>query len=469
MTLFDDMVAASIRAAHIQVDTALFLWHVLCVFLLLASSLLLSEVVCINPLHRWTGVCVIGSVLTIPVAGTALLMMDPYLNPRSLSTPLSLFAITAALKSQNVMGVVCLVALALVHPLMAIYGAILWAMILLNRANVFHIVWEWAQTSAFSWRTRFKWSTATIYAFVFPICLCLFSIAPRLPSPAPAYHDALLTRSYFFLKNWAWYEWFGAVAPLLLLGFFSSRRSSPASKELCRACILFGSAAIATGVLFSVSSRFESLAEVQPMRAFHPIYVIFFVLLGSFLADFVLRESIARHTFLLAPVCVLMFFLQRATFPTDQHIEWPGSRSSNSWVKAFEWIRDRTPRSAIIALDPDHMDAPGEDHQGFRAIAERSMIADYGKDAGVVTMFPGLATEWKKEVDALRGWKHFDKAKFGKLSQGYGISWVVLRKPFATDLVCPYQNDAVLVCEVEKRKDPVNLARALPNNICDQK
>jgi len=40
---------------------------------------------------------------------------------------------------------------------------------------------------------------------------------------------------------------------------------------------------------------------------------------------------------------------------------------------------------------------PGEDTHGFRAIAQRSMIADAGKDSGAVSMFPPLADEWYQQ------------------------------------------------------------------------
>jgi hypothetical protein len=452
LTLFDEIVAGSSKAAHIRLGTALLLWHVLSIFLLLASALLLSEAVCIDRRNRWTGVGVLACVLTIPVAGTALLMMDPYLTPRSLSTPLALFAITATLKRRYLLGAACLVLIAAVHPLMAVYGAALWMIICSNRAGAFATVWQWIRSSPFRhvWNAEPKWASTTACVFMVPVCM--FAIGSCFPLVDPAYHEALLTRSYFFLKDWAWYEWVGALAPLLLIAMFTTRKSPPIARELCRAVLMFGSAAIAIGILFSCSQHFETFAEIQPMRAFHPIYVIFFILLGCVLGDFALRRSLWRHALLLAPACAAMLFVQRATFPSDPHIEWPGARASNSWVQAFEWIREKTPRSAVFALDPDHMNVSGEDHQGFRAIAERSMMADYGKDTGVVTMFPGLAREWKKEVNARHGWNRFQDIDFRRLASTYGVSWVVLQKPARAHLECPYQNRELLVCQIWSAK-----------------
>ena len=43
-----------------------------------------------------------------------------------------------------------------------------------------------------------------------------------------------------------------------------------------------------------------------------------------------------------------------------------------------------------LALDAQYITKPGEDAQGFRAIAERSALPDYSKDGGVVTNKPEL-------------------------------------------------------------------------------
>ena len=86
---------------------------------------------------------------------------------------------------------------------------------------------------------------------------------------------------------------------------------------------------------------------------------------------------------------------------------------------------------------------------GFRAIAERSMLADNGKDSGAVSMFPALAGEWSEQVEAMRGWKQFQRADFARLKARYRVDWVVLQQPGTRGLICPYQNDLILVCRVD--------------------
>jgi hypothetical protein len=144
-----------------------------------------------------------------------------------------------------------------------------------------------------------------------------------------------------------------------------------------------------------------------------------------------------------------MFVAQRMLFPNSAHIEFPGVQSQNPWVQAFEWSRDNTARDARFALDPFHMKIAGEDTNGFRAIAERSMLADAVKDSGAVSMFPELAEEWLRQVDAQKGWQNFQAEDFRRLHADYGINWVILQRPPIAGLECPYENPAVAACRLD--------------------
>jgi hypothetical protein len=118
-------------------------------------------------------------------------------------------------------------------------------------------------------------------------------------------------------------------------------------------------------------------------------------------------------------------------------------------VQAFEWIRTNTPEDAYFAMNPLAMQMPGEDEHGFRAIAERSLLADRVKDSGAVSMFPALAQEWQEQVNAQREWTKFQLADFQKLKARYKITWVVVEQPGVTGLACPYENWRVRVCRID--------------------
>ncbi len=102
-----------------------------------------------------------------------------------------------------------------------------------------------------------------------------------------------------------------------------------------------------------------------------------------------------------------MLLIQRNAYANSPHIEFPGMKTKNDWVQALYWIRNNTPKEAVFAIDPRYITLPEVDQHGFRAIAERSVLSDYYKDSGAVSLFPLLADEWAHEQTAQEGWRTF--------------------------------------------------------------
>ena len=95
------------------------------------------------------------------------------------------------------------------------------------------------------------------------------------------------------------------------------------------------------------------------------------------------------------------------------------------------------------------MHRPGEDSHGFRALALRSALADNVKDSAVVTQVPRLAARWQREVAAQGNWQHVSVDDLRKLKAEFGVNWVILERPTALILDCPYQNAGVMVCRID--------------------
>ena len=100
LTFFPNVVAASLRVTHLPMEAGLFIWHLASIFLLLLACWELSGLLFpnANAKARWGGVCLVAALLTIPVAGTALYIMDQYLTTRSLSAPAVIFVLLNALE-----------------------------------------------------------------------------------------------------------------------------------------------------------------------------------------------------------------------------------------------------------------------------------------------------------------------------------------------------------------------------------
>jgi hypothetical protein len=220
---------------------------------------------------------------------------------------------------------------------------------------------------------------------------------------------------------------------------------------ICKALIAFEAAFFVLALVVSMPGRFENLAELQPMRCLHLLYILMFLIGGGLLGKFVLQGRAWRWALLFIPLCCGMVLAQRATFPDTPYVEWPWKVPANPWVQAFDWIRANTPEDAYFAMNPQAMQLPGEDEHGFRAVAQRSLLADRVKDSGAVSMFPALAEEWQEQVNAERGWNTFQLADFQKLKARYGVDWVVVEveQPGVGGLTCPYGNSRVRVCNIK--------------------
>lgn len=431
MTLFGKVVAASVRISHLPFDYVVFLWHLTCIFALLFGCWRIARACFRDERAPWGSVALVAALLTIPVAGTALYIMDQYLSPRDLSTAGIVLILADALERKFLRAGILMFLIATIHPLMSVFGTGLVALLYLEERR--------SVTGKSAVRTA-----GAPAMLLLPVLLSL--------RPVSGIYRQILdsTHSYFLVVRWQWYEWVGIFGPLAFLWWtarYGRTRGLPKMAALSRALILFGLAFFGAALLLSIPP-FAGWALLQPMRNLHLIFIMLFVLLGGVLAESVLKSHLWRWVVVLAPICLGMFIVQRQLFPATWHLELPGRAPSNPWVQAFAWVRDHTPTAAVFALDPGYMGLSGEDEQGFRAVAERSSVANI-HDAGVVSMFPALAQDWSGQVRAQQGWTNFQLSDFRRLKREYGVTWVVLQHPGGSGLACPYQNRVVYVCRVE--------------------
>src|ERR1035437_4831900 len=122
LSFFPELIGGSARLSHLPVDVVIFAWHVASIFLLLLAAWQLLGTCFENSYARWSGVAFLAATLSVPVTGTALAIMDPYLTARSLSTPATLFAIACYLSNRPRWAFMWLVVTAALHPQMAVYG-----------------------------------------------------------------------------------------------------------------------------------------------------------------------------------------------------------------------------------------------------------------------------------------------------------------------------------------------------------
>ena len=447
-SLFAAVVAGIVRFSGISVMSCVLGIHLAGIWTTLWASWQILLRCSIVREAAYAGVCMLAVCLTIPIAGTSLILVDPYVTARSISTPCTLLAMVGALDliayfkrvgrvrlpSMALCGASLLVTAAM-HPLMAAYAA--GCVVLL----------------AFSAITRAK---LRVTAFAL-IAMCSATIAYLLnrfaPTPPQGYTTVALTRYYWFLSEWQWYEVVGLIAPLLVL-FLLSRYTGfrEPARWLVRMAISGGVIGLVVSLLFArESSPSYFVAMLQPLRIFLVVYVAMILLAGVVLADVFLMRRPLRWAATLFPLGGVMLFFQIQTYPHSSHLEFPWGCTGNDWERGFVWIRDHTPKDAVFALDAKYILTSGEDAQNFRAIAQRSSLPDYQKDGGIAAIEPDLSSGWVTG-QSIQGDLVIDGDAQRRLKLAeVGVQWLVLPASSVTGFWCPYENESMRVCRIPDR------------------
>jgi hypothetical protein len=428
-TLFDKWVAGFVHFTGIPVAATEFLWQFASITLIILGCWSIARVLFPEARAQWAGVALVSAMLTLPVAGTALYLADQHLHPRNVATGLILLAVSRILAGRRLQAVPLLLLSFVLHPIMAAMGISFCFFLTMAMLEPVHV---WLRT------VRGSLAAAVPLGWMF--------------EPAtPVWRKALDTRNYYFLYRWAWYEWLGALAPLLLfwlLWRIARKRGETQLERFSLAIFVYGVFQQAVAMVMLGSPALIRLTPLQPMRYLHLVYFFLTLVGGCLLGKYLLKASVWRWVLFLLVINAGMFGAQRALFSNSDHLELPGRQSANPWLQAFAWIRQNTPTDAYFAMNPNYMAAPGEDYHSFRALAERSQLADAIKDTAVVTQVPELGPAWERQVAAQAGWAHFQLADFERLKTEFGVNWVLVSYPQPAGLPCSWHNEALSVCRI---------------------
>jgi hypothetical protein len=452
-SIFAPVLAFIVHLTHISLAWVLLLTNLVSIWLTFYAAHKVLRRTILNETAQLAGLFLLAAFWSIPIAGTSLLLMDPYVTARSLSTPLSLLAVAFALDAPFALrpllwSTLCLILAAAFHPLMAAYA---FAFILVLRVTYL--------------RQRYL-----VYAILTIAAIALAVTLQRLaPAETPAVIAAEKSRYYWFLSQWQWFEILGLAGPLAVFAALPLRyRKQPtpfndAAAILCRTSIALGCIATLVALLFAhEASRAHLVARMQPLRVYLLIYAIMTLLLGATLTQLALEarqrlhSTFTRAALATAPAIIIlalaatMFYVQRQTFPASEHLElpWLAQHNPNPWVRAFLWCRDNTPSDALFALDAKYVNEDGEDAQTFRPIALRSALPDFSKDGGEAAITPALAAQWQQGANAQINLSTETDAIRDARLHPFGVTWMVLHAAAPTTHPCPYNNGSIKICRL---------------------
>jgi hypothetical protein len=446
-SLFAPMVAGLVRGSHLGLEMVLLLLHLASFWVTLFAAYLLAARCHATRRARAGAVALLAMWITLPIAGTSLMLMDPYVTARSISTPCVLLALVGMLEFLQPTGrspanrwrglTLCCVALTIavvIHPLMAAYG---FGCVLVLGCVLSPVRWVRV------------WGTAALCVTALAIAATMQALAP--PESA-GYLRVAMTRYYWFPGRWHWYEQFGLAAPLIILavaGFAARRKGDAARVALARMALVCGTVAVMVAALLARQELATHIvARLQPLRIFQVVYIVMILALGSVLAERVLQRRFLRWMTTFALLAAIMLIAQRQIFPASAHLELPWTAPRNQWEQAFLWIGKNTPKDALFALDAHYITSPGEDAQCFRAIAERSVLPDYSKDGGEASITPALTGAWITGEKAQIGLSTESDAQRSAALKPLGVTWMVLERGAKTAFTCAYANGEVKVCRL---------------------
>jgi hypothetical protein len=429
-TVFDESVGTAVRWSHLPIPVVALLWQFGAILLALYSCWRIARLLFKERHVQWAGVALAATMLSMPVAGTALYLFDQHLHPRNIATALILLSASYILERRWMLAVPLLTLAFVMHPIMASVGISFCIFLTLAMSDGVHL-----------WLKR--WQGASLAAFM--------PLGWIFEPPNPVWKKALDTRTYYYLYKWHWYEWLGALAPLCIFFALWKWAKKQGDQKLTR----FTLGVLAYGIFQQLCSMIMlgipslvRLTPLQPMRYLQLVYFFMMLLLGCLLGKYLLKTHPARWVLFLVATSAAMYCTQWAEFPSFPHVELPGRPSANPWLQSFAWVRQNTPRNAYFALDPHYMEEPGNDYHSFRALAERSQLADAVKDTAVVTQVPRLGYSWNTQVMAQQGWQNFKLADFERLHRRFGVNWVLVADPPPVGLLCSYHNGTLAVCQI---------------------
>jgi hypothetical protein len=271
-TLFDNWIAGFVRFTHIPLATTELLFQFASIVAILASCWSIARMLFEDERVQWTGVALVAAMLTLPVSGTAIYIADQHLHPRNIATALVLLAISRILRGKCWHAVPLLLVSFFLHPIMALFGISFCFFLTMALLEPVH-AWLRSLRGAFASAVPLGW---------------IFE------APTASWRRALETRDFLFLYRWTWYEWLGALGPLILfwlLWRLAHKRGDSLLARFALAVFAYGVVHQTGSMIVLGSPALVRLTPMQPMRYLQLVYVFMVLIGGCLIGKYILKVS----------------------------------------------------------------------------------------------------------------------------------------------------------------------------------
>ena len=232
--------------------------------------------------------------------------------------------------------------------------------------------------------------------------------------------------TYYYIYKWTWYEWLGALAPLVffwVLWRIARKRGETLLARFAAAVFAYGVFQQVLAMAMLCPSSLVRLTPLQPMRYLHLLYFLFMMTAGACWGNLSEAKRVALGG---VPACLqrLHVCLAAGGFGGSEHLELPGRAPANPWLQAFAWIRrirrrtrtSRWIRTMGAGRRLSRVSRAGRAQPTGRC-GEGRGGGDAGAGAGAGVGEPGAAQQ---------GWRNFKLADFERLKDEFGVDWVLV-------------------------------------------
>ena len=418
--LYDDAIAAFVRATGVSIETVFLAGYFFGLLLLFGASVAIGRAM----YGTWLAVAMLAALMTLRhrITQTGANSLESYFQPRMIAFALGAWAVAAYLRGR-VAPALALVALAFaLHPTTAMWFAI------------------WIGAAVFVTEHAWRAPLGAIAALGLVLAVWMVTLGPlqgRLERMDPLWASALAGKDYIFpseLNASFWLVNFSYLVVALAVFLLRRRRGVALHRE---AGLLAGGAALVAAFLVSWPLMAAGIAlalQLQTSRVFWMLDFLAAIYLAWLFAEAPRVLAVRRAAVAVAIAAavgrgVFVWGSEHAGNPIVR-MEFP----QDNWTDAMRWISTTPPRTHVLA-DPGHAWKYGT---SVRVTGERDVYLEEVKDLALALYSRDVALEALRRIADARDFDSFTPVQLRTLAARYDLDYLVVDRD--VDLPVVYRN-----------------------------
>jgi hypothetical protein len=418
--LYDDAIAAFVRATGASVQGVFFAGYILGLVLLFGAIVAIGR----GLYQTWLGVAMLAALMTLRhrITQTGANSLESYFQPRMIAFALGAWAIAAYLRGRGAASLALVAVAFAIHPTTAMWFAIWIGVALL--------------VSERAWRGPLA-VIAVIGACLAAWAVTLGPLRGHLDRMDPLWASAMAGKDYVFPSDLNASFWLVNLSYLAVAsGVYALRRRRGVATPRESGLLAGGAALVA---LFLASWPFMragiALAlQLQTSRVFWMLDFLAAIYLGWLFAEAPRSLTLRRA----ALAAVVVAAISRGVFVWGaEHAGNPIARigfPQDNWTDAMRWIA-RTPADTHVLADPGHAWKYGS---SVRVVGERDVYLEEVKDLALALYSREVAVEALRRIADARDFGSITPEQLRVLAARYDLDYLVVERD--VDLPVVYRN-----------------------------